>query len=857
MSPTPPTLPYLAREYDYAEARRIADDLQLADPVAIALVRRGHRTVEAARAFLEADESHDPGMFEGIEEALETIGAAIADGRRITVHGDYDVDGICSTSVMVGALRRAGADCDWLIPDRLGDGYGLSAGSLAKLEERGTGLLITVDCGIGSAEEIDAILAAGIKVVVTDHHQPGDRLPACPIVHPIVGEYPFEGLCGAAVAAKLAQSLERELGGDEGAELPDVDLVALATVADLVPLVGENRHLVRQGLARIRRSPRPGLLALMAISKVDPERIDEGDIAFRLGPRLNAAGRLYRADAGVELMLTDDPARATAIAAELDAANHERRDTERAVSNEAEAALRALPDEQRSAPVIVVAGEGWHPGVVGIVASRLVERHERPAIVLSIAEDGTAKGSGRSIAGFDLLAGLHAASDLLTRYGGHRAAAGLELPAASIDRFREALAEHAASVVPAEGLGEPDPIDAIVGAESLGLDVAEQLATLAPFGQGNPGIRLLVPGARVGDVRPMGEDGKHARFNLSTGTLSARGVAFNANGKLEAAQRSPHDIAVRLEVNHWNGAVEPRAVLADAFAREPDGAAEAEGHVCAEAETNGAEEWWRRFGAELGRDPSPTSRYDLPENDGGEERQVLDARRGSGIARIAELLSSGERVMVVTADAGRRSALARPGAFGGAVSPVCVCLRCPAGELERVAADLDRSLLVTDWESLARSAEAGRSCQHLVLVDPPPSPDLERIAVTGTGGGFAHRCWSPSAELAELCWDAEWELRGPLAELYRGLVAGPVADDDLRGLLSGTSRYGRSPEAAARAVAVLRELGIATGATGDESRLLRVVSSVKTDLERSEAYRAFSTTHQEGRKYLQSRRAEP
>ena len=312
MSPASSALPYLAPEYDYSEARRIADDLQLADPVAIALVRRGHRTVEAARAFLEAGESHDPGLFEGIEGAVETIRAAIADGRRITVHGDYDVDGICSTSVMVGALRRAGADCDWLIPDRLGDGYGLSAGSLAKLEERGTGLLITVDCGIGSADEIDSILAAGIGVVVTDHHQPGERLPACPIVHPVVGEYPFEGLCGAAVAAKLAQSLQRELSGDESAPLPDPDLVALATVADLVPLVGENRHLVRRGLGEIRRAPRPGLLALMAISNVDPERIDEGDIAFRLGPRLNAAGRLYRADAGVELMLTDDPARATA-----------------------------------------------------------------------------------------------------------------------------------------------------------------------------------------------------------------------------------------------------------------------------------------------------------------------------------------------------------------------------------------------------------------------------------------------------------------------------------------------------------------------------------------------------------------
>ena len=856
MSASPPASPYTARPYDYGEARRIADDLQLADPVAIALVRRGHRTVEAARAFLDAEETHDPELFEGIEGAIEPITTAIAAGTRITVHGDYDVDGICSTSIMVGALRRAGADCDWLIPDRLGDGYGLTAGSIERLRERGSGLLVTVDCGIGSVAEIEQIQAAGIEVIVTDHHQPGKILPDCPIVHPQVSHYPFESLCGAAVAGKLAQAMERRISGEDSLGMRDLDLVALATVADLVPLTGENRFLVRRGLAQIRRSPRPGLLALMAISRVEPERVDEGDIAFRLGPRLNAAGRLYRADAGVELMLTDDRARAGAIAAELDAANHERRETERAVSNEAEAALRALPDEQRSAPVIVVAGEGWHPGVVGIVASRLVERHERPAIVLSIAEDGTAKGSGRSIDGFDLLGGLDCCSDLLQRYGGHRAAAGIELPADRIDSFREAMAEHAKSVLPAEGVVEPELIDAFVGAESLDLDVAEQLATLAPFGQGNPGIKLLVPGARVGDVRPMGQEGKHARFNLSTGTLSARGVAFNSNGKLEAAQREPHDIAVRLEVNHWNGAVEPRAVLADAFARhrghgEAGGEA---GHDCPE----GAEEsWWGRFAVELERDPAARAAVTGSADSARGPREILDARRTSATARMAELLSSGERVIVVAADAARRSALSEPGTIGGATEPTCVCLRCPDGELEARAANAACNLLITDWGSLARAPRAAHGFQHLVLVDPPSGAELQRTVLSATGGGYAHLCWGPSAELAELCWDSEWDLRGSLAEIYRGLSAGAVKGEELRQLLIGSGRYGRSPEAAARSVRVLGELGIAVGGEGDDSRLLRVVSSERTALDRSGAYGVYSDTHQEGRKYLQSRRAEP
>lgn len=843
---------FRARPYDYAEARRIADELGLADPVAIALVRRGHRTVEAARDFLAAADAHDPGLFEGIDDAVRRIETAIGAGARITVHGDYDVDGICSTAIMVAALRRAGADADWLIPDRLSDGYGLSDASRETLRERGTGLVVTVDCGIASPGQVAAIEAAGIDAVVTDHHQPGEQLPACPIVHPQVSGYPFEMLCGAAVAAKLAQALERSLGERE-APIRDLDLVALATVADLVPLVGENRSLVRRGLAEIRRAPRAGLRALIEAARVDPEHLDEGDIAFRLGPRLNAAGRLYRADAGVELMLTDDPARATTIAAELDAANRERRETERQVAAEAETALRELPDDLRAAPAIVVAGEGWHPGVVGIVAARLVDRHEVPAIVLAIDGDGRAKGSGRSVEGFDLLAGLDACAAHLDRYGGHRAAAGIELAAERIEDFRAALIAHAATVQPSSEPPEADLVDAFVGAESLDLDVAEQLATLAPFGQGNPGIKLLVPGARVGDIRPMGEEGRHARFNLSTGTLSARGVAFNANGTLAAAQREPHDIAVRLEVNHWNGAVEPRAVLTDAFARGSGAEEDAiHGHRCPTAPVDG---WWARFAAELDR-PGPAPPAAPPARE-GEPRRELDARRGSGTARIAELLSSGGRVLVVSADGGRRSALAAPGSIAGAIEPGCACLRCPDGELIGLAAGSDCNLLVTDWASLTTAPLAASDFQHLVLVDPPSDAGQERTVLRCTGPGFAHRCWGGSAELAEMCWDAEWDLRGPLADIYRGLAAAELREEPLRSVLVGAARYGRTPEAAARAVRVLRELAIVSGCEGEDARSLRVVSSEKTKLEASDAYVAYSEIHQEGLRYLQSRRAEP
>ncbi len=848
--------PYFAAPYDYAEARRLADDLELAEPVAIALVRRGHRTPDEARAFLEAEISHDPDRFAGIGDAVAAIVSAIARCERITVHGDYDVDGMCSTAILVGALRRAGAECDWIIPDRLGDGYGVSQGSLVQLRERGTGLLITADCGIGSVAEVEELLEAGVEVVVTDHHQPGEALPRCPIVHPVVSGYPFEGLCGAAVAHKLVLALERELGAlDAAGEVRDLDLVALATVADLVPLVDENRTLARRGLAELRKARRPGVRALLEVASIEPERLDEGDIAFRIAPRLNAAGRLYRADAGVELMLTGDPARAATIAAELDAANHERRETERGVSNEAEAALRALPEEARSASALVLAGEGWHPGVVGIVASRIVERHGRPAIVLSIGADGTAKGSGRSIPGFDLLAALDACADHLDRYGGHRAAAGLELRAERIGEFRAAFAEHARGVIPEGGGVEPQRIDAVVGPEALDLRVAEQLSSLAPFGQGNPGVRLLVPAARVDDVRPMGQEGKHARFSLRSGagTLSARGVAFNANGALAAAQRAPHDLTVRLEVNHWNGGVEPRAVLAAAHERAVREELEAGAtvHECGATEVPAW--WWDRFDAELERGLAAA----VVSAPGPAERHVIAARRGSAIARISELLSSGARVMAVAADAGRRGALAGsvdPAAFGGAGE--IVCLRCGPEELSSRAGGEGTTFVLTDWGSLARCPEAAARFEHLVLIDPAPLPELDAMALSATGDGYAHETWGAEAELAELCWGGEWDLRGPLAEIYRALSPAELTGAALGAALRGPGRFARSPEAAARCVRILTEIGVAGGGGSGSARWLGVVSSERTELERSGAWRAYSSTHQEGLRYLQSRRAE-
>ncbi len=333
---------YRAEPFSYPEARTLAEQLGLSEPVAITLVRRGYRTPEQAREFLEADESHDPGEFRSIGAIVERLRAAIDAGERITVHGDFDVDGVCATTIVVSTLRALGADCDWLIPDRIADGYGLSTPNLEQLAERGTKLLLTVDCGITAVAEVAHAKSLGMDVIVTDHHQPADELPDCLILHPSLDGYPFTELCGTAVAWKLATALRAPSGGGSADTQPDrasadplpdadLDLVALATVADVVPLIGENRSLVKRGLEQLRLLQRPGMRALVEAAKCEPTQLDEGDLAFRLAPRINAAGRLYRADAGVELFLTEDEGRAREIAVELGRANGERRATEREV----------------------------------------------------------------------------------------------------------------------------------------------------------------------------------------------------------------------------------------------------------------------------------------------------------------------------------------------------------------------------------------------------------------------------------------------------------------------------------------------------------------------------------------------
>ena len=766
------------------------------------LVRRGCEQPDAARAFLAAEEAHDPRAFAGMHDAVALILRHVAAGSRITVHGDYDVDGVCATAVLLRALRRLRADADWFLPSRVDDGYGLSADTVERLAARGTRLLVTVDCAITAVEEVALARRLDLDVVVTDHHRPraDGVVPDAPIVHPALGGYPCPDLCAAGVAYKLAQALALAAGEDPSAADEDLDLVALATIADLVPLQGENRRLVRAGLRALASSGKPGLRALLRVARVDPSACDARAVGFRLAPRINAAGRLHRADAGVELLLTSDEARAAAIADELDAANAERRFTEQRILFEAEAQVRELGER----PGYVLAGEGWHPGVIGIVASRIVERHHRPAILVALGGDGTGTGSGRSIPAFDLLGALHVAAPLLERYGGHRAAAGLTIEAARVDELREAFEAHAASALAPEDLVPRERVDAVVSGCHLGLALADELAQLEPTGMGNPGVNLLVPAASLTDVRTMGEEGRHVRFTVESGGGRCRAVAFGCDGRLPVQAGAPADATFRLERNSWNGAVEPRLRLRHAQPTTPM-PIEVVGEPA-------AGEWLAAVLAEPPFAPSAA---------GG--RTEVDRRGDGSLTVLRELADSGERVLAIVADVPRR--------IGG--------LRERAG-----------GFALCSHAALARDPRLAEAYDHLVVLDPPAHPDEAARLREGGVGTYAHLCWG-AAELrfSQQIHESEHALRAALVSLYRALRdRGGAAGEELEALLRGDATHGRSVEQAARLVAILTELGLVS--LDRDLPALVVVDAERTALERSPTYRAAMQRHEDGRRWL-------
>jgi len=537
----------------------LAEALGVSETTARVLVRRGYETPEEAKSFLAgALPGHDPFLLGDMAGAVETIKRAIAGGKRICVHGDYDADGICATALAVLILRELEADLEWHLPSRFEEGYGLQRETLARLADEGCGLVLTVDCGVTAVEEVAEARAHGLEVVVTDHHRPGETLPDCPVVATRPSDYPFPELCGTGVVYKLGEAL---LGPGSELLARHLDLVALATISDVVPLVDENRALALAGLRALARTQKPGLRALMKAARVDPARVDEGAVGFRLAPRINASGRLSRPGAALELLLTEDTDEAGRLAHELEQVNRERQGVEDRILRAALAKVAEWPDAKRQRRGYVLADEGWHEGVIGIVASRLVERFHRPVVLIAGAGEEW-KGSGRSPGAFDLHGGLAACAEHLERFGGHRAAAGLSIRPENVDAFAEAFAARADAELSEDDLRSVTRVDAVVSGSELTLELCSELRQLAPFGLGNPGVTLLLPSCELGELAPVGE-GKHLRFRVSErGGDAGSAIAFGLGSQLDRFRRpGRYDVVFRLEENHWNGTVAPQLVV--------------------------------------------------------------------------------------------------------------------------------------------------------------------------------------------------------------------------------------------------------------------------------------------------------
>lgn len=847
--PTPPDdssrsadLSWTASAFDYAAARRLADDLDLSEPVAVALVRRGLDDADEAREFLRSDEEHDPFLFDDMALACSAILEVARKGGRITVHGDYDADGVAATAILVRCLREIGAEVDWLIPDRSTEGYGLTAATVEELRMRRPALVVTVDCGIACPAEVAELRAAGIEVIVTDHHEPKPELPDCPILHPRISSYPFEHLCGAGVALKLADALRSEVGAEAGT---DVDLAALATVADMVPLVGENRRIVRQGLERLRGGGRPGMRALMRSARVDPDSIGAQDLSFRLAPRINAAGRLYRADAGVELMLTEDTERADSIAEELERANFERRSVERAVRSEAERALSALPEELAEAPAIVLAGEGWHHGVVGLVAGRMSDEHWKPTVLIGLDEQGSGKGSGRSVRGYDLLSGLESASTHLEQFGGHKMAAGLRIERANVDALREALIEHVESVAPPGGFPRVSEVDAFlgVGRDGMGLELVEQVESLGPFGVGNARPRFLVPYAGLGALSAMGQEGRHARFEVTSGPGRTQAVAFGLAPELKRAADQRLDLEAEVELNRWAGALEPRLLVRGASAvAGPDRLGPGCSPGC---DATASAEFERQLAAEIQREPGELAGAPTAPALG---RVPVDRRGGATIASVLELSFSGS-TLGLCVDASRRRGLAAaadPARFGGPRAEV-VCARCVsmAGGAAIAERELDRpGLMLADWGAIARLSPGPLPFEHVVLVDPPAGKrqaGWSLASLSDGRSGFLHLAWSSDeAAVARRLLEAESDLREIAVGIWRRLQArgGTAEGENLREVVCGDGSHPLATESAALALRSLCEAGVCRVDDSNGRLSLRSEGAAAGELEHSETFRA-------------------
>ncbi len=567
LGPPPPPLWELAPEPSGATVGSLADALSLPPALCRVLVARGIHEPAEARSFLRPllDHLHPPELLADARKAAERILEAVDGGEIILVHGDYDVDGVCAAALLTLWIRHLGGRAEPFVPHRLRDGYDLGRAGLEAARKAGAGLLVTCDSGIVAHDAVSRAREMGLDVIVTDHHTPGDTLPpAVAVVNPMRSdcEYPDDRLAGVGVVFKLCQLLARLRGRPLDELLPHLDLVALATVADLVPLKGENRVLVRFGLRALEQTRRPGLRALIRVTGLQGEAIDAGRVGFVLAPRINATGRMGSASDALRLLLTENPEEARELAEALDALNTRRQEEDRRTLDEALQGLAVRYDPDRDFGV-VLQGEGWHPGVIGIVASRVVERIHRPVILLSI-QDGMARGSARSVPGVHLLDAVRGCARHLTRFGGHKQAAGLDLDAGRIPNFREAfnrqVREQLQGRIPRPVLRGDAPLPLAEATDEL----HHYLRYVGPFGIGNPRPVFWARGVRpAGGAREVGRGHLKLRLADAAGELEAIGFDLARRFPPDRVNGAPLDALFQLRENEYRGVRSLQARLVD------------------------------------------------------------------------------------------------------------------------------------------------------------------------------------------------------------------------------------------------------------------------------------------------------
>jgi single-stranded-DNA-specific exonuclease len=554
------------------KVKRITDELSISPVLAEILVRRGITTKELARVYFRPtlDDLHDPFLMSGMEVAVDRILKAVAARERILVYGDYDVDGTNGASLLFMFLRAIGAQVSSFIPDRIKDGYGLSLAGIRRAQEQGISLLIAIDCGITAVDQVASAASLGIDVVICDHHEPGPVLPsAVAILNPLKPgcPYPFKQLCGCGVGFKLIQALSIQnavisaLGGDSDYHLATyLDLVALASTADIVALSGENRTLVKLGLELINTEPRPGIRALMETSGLKPGHITAGQIVFILAPRINAVGRLGDANRAVALLTCASYEEALTMAGVFEEENRNRRKIDEETFTQAQDLVEGFLDIEKEG-AIVLHQDQWHPGVIGIVASRLVERYYRPTIMLTTV-DGVAKGSARSVAGFDIYQALKRCENTLLQFGGHKHAAGLTVEVGRIEEFREAFSAVAKELLTDELLTPEIRIDATIDLSDLTPKFIRILNQFAPYGPQNMRPVFAIRNAEVvGSPRIVGSN--HLRFKVRQQNRIFDAIGFNLGQLLDRLAGRKADLAFSIDESDFAGELVPQLKIRD------------------------------------------------------------------------------------------------------------------------------------------------------------------------------------------------------------------------------------------------------------------------------------------------------